>query len=136
MYLLSIGFIIYLYIYLNIYKFYYKILYYTSNSLNEFCADLGIHPSSYKKCISNDSPFLNFFIISKILKTKAVLANLPYYEVRELIAKHRKENLGKLHLSYGKIIEVFDKEINETMTFTSINKASYMASCFTCLALP
>ena len=35
----------------------YKTLYYTSNSLNEFFADLGIHHSSYKKHIANDSPF-------------------------------------------------------------------------------
>lgn len=103
----------------------YKILYYTSNSLNEFCADLGIHPSSYKKCIANNSPFLNFFRISNILKTKAKSVNLSYFEVRELIIKHRKESLDKLRLSYGKVIEVFDKETNDTMTFTSIVKASY-----------
>jgi hypothetical protein len=100
-------------------------LYYTSNSLNEFCADLGIHHSSYKKCIVNDKPFLNFFRISKNLKTEAVPANLSYYKVRELIIKYRKESLDKLHLSYGKVIDVFDKETNNTMTFTSIIKASY-----------
>lgn len=108
-----------------LYDLNYKILYYTSNSLNEFCADLGIHSSSYKKCITNDSPFLNFFRISKILKINAVSANLSYSEVRELIIKHRKESLDKLHLSYGKVIEVFDKETNDTTTFTSIIKASY-----------
>jgi hypothetical protein len=103
----------------------YKTLFYTSNSLNEFCADLGIHNSSYKKCIAKDSSFLNFFRISKFLKTEAVPANLSYSEVRELIIKYRKESLDKLHLSYGKIIEVFDKETNDTMTFTSIIKTSY-----------
>jgi len=103
----------------------YKTLYYTSNSLNEFFADLGIHHSSYKKHIANDSPFLNFFRVSKILKTEAVPANLSYSKVRELIIKCRKESLDKLHLSYGKVIEVFDKETNDTMTFTSIIKASH-----------
>ena len=103
----------------------YKILYYTSNSLNKFCADLGIHHSSYKKCIANDSLYLNFFRISKTLITEAIPINLSYFKVRELIIKCRKENLYKLHLSYGKVVEVFDKEINNMMTFTSIIKASY-----------
>lgn len=103
----------------------YKTLYYTSNSLNEFCAYLGIHRSSYKKHIANNSPFLNYFRVSKILKTEAVPANLSYSKVRELIIKYRKESLDKLHLSYGKVIEVFDKETNDTMIFTSIIKASY-----------
>lgn len=103
----------------------YKTLYYISNSLNEFCEDLGIHYSSYKKCIVNDSPYLDFFRISKNLITKAVPMNLSHSKVRELITKHRKESLNKLHLSYGKIIEVFDKEINNTITFASIIKASY-----------
>ena len=87
----------------------YKTLYYTNNSLNEFCADLGIHHSSYKKHISKDSLFFNFFIISNILKFEAVPANLSYFEIRELIKKCIKESLDKLHLSYGKVIEVFDK---------------------------
>jgi len=108
-----------------LYDLNYKTLYYRSNSLNEFCRDLGIHYSSYKKCIANDSPYLNFFKISKSLITEAIPINLSYFKLRELIIKCRKESLNKLHLSYGKVIEVFDKEINNTMTFTSIIKASY-----------
>jgi hypothetical protein len=77
-------------------------LYYTSNSLNEFCADLDIYHSSYKKCIAKDSPNLNFFKISKILKTEAISTNSSYFEVRELIIKYRKENLDKLDLFNGK----------------------------------
>ena len=87
----------------------YKTLYYTNNSLNELCADLGIHHSSYKKHISNVSSFLNFFRISNNLKTEVVSTNLSYFEIQKLIIKCRKESLDKLHLSYGKVIEVFDK---------------------------
>jgi len=108
-----------------LYDLNYNILYYTSNSLNEFCENLGIHHSSYKKCISKDSPYLDFFRISKTLITKAVPVNLSYFEVRELIIKHRKESLSKLHLSYGKVIEVFNKETNNTITFSSLVKVSY-----------
>jgi len=69
--------------------------------------------------------FLIFFRISNILKTEVVPANLSYFEIRELIKKCIKESLDKLHLFYGKVIEVFDKEIKYTMTFISIIKASY-----------
>jgi len=44
-----------------LYDLNYKILYYTSNSLDKFCADLGIHYYNYKKCIAKDSPYFNFF---------------------------------------------------------------------------
>jgi NUMOD1 domain. len=102
----------------------YKILYYISNSLNELCTDLGIHYYSYKKGIINDSPILNFFRVSKILRTEAIPTNLSCLELRYLIIKRKKESLDKLYLSYGKVVEVFDKETKDIMTFTSINKAS------------
>ena len=102
-----------------------KTLYYASNSLNAFCADLGIHNSSYKKSIEKGSPFLDFFIISNTLVEEAVPANLTESEVRELIIKHRKESLNKLHLSYGKVVEVFDKDTNEVQTYVSTYKVAY-----------
>jgi len=51
--------------------------------------------------------------------TKAVPTNLSYSKIRELIIKCKKENLNKLYLSYGKVVEVFDKKINNTKTFAS-----------------
>lgn len=53
-----------------------KIFYYSSNSLNAFCADLGIHHSSYKKHVANNSPFLYYFTISNHLVTEAAPAGL------------------------------------------------------------
>ena len=46
---------------------YWKILYYLSNSLNVFCAGLGIHHSSYKKKHVANSPFLDYFTRSNDL---------------------------------------------------------------------
>lgn len=33
------------------------ILYHTSSYLNAFCADLGLHNSSYKKYVNKNEPF-------------------------------------------------------------------------------
>jgi len=102
-----------------------KTLYYSSSSLNAFCADLGIHHSSYKKCISSGAPFLDFFVISNTLITEAVPANLSESDVRELLAKRRKENLNKQAIYLGKEIEVFDKDTNEIKIYDSTSKVAY-----------
>nr|YP_005351187.1 orf309 [Peltigera malacea]AEK48315.1 orf309 [Peltigera malacea] len=44
-----------------------KTLYYSGNSLNAFCEDLGIHHSYYKNCIASGNAYLNFFLLFKIL---------------------------------------------------------------------
>lgn len=66
-----------------------KILYYSSISLNAFCADLGIHSSSYRKCVSktDGTPYLNSFIISNNLIADALPSNLTESEVRELLVE-------------------------------------------------
>lgn len=102
-----------------------KTLYYSSNSLNAFCADLGIHSSSYRKCISSGVPFLGLFVISNNLIEDAVPTNLTESEVGELIAKRRKENLDKQTVDLGKVIEVFDKDTNEVKTYPSTYKVAY-----------
>jgi hypothetical protein len=70
-----------------------KILYHSSSSLNAFCADLGIHSSSYRKCISNGVPYLDLFVISNISIPDALPANLTESELCDLLIKSRK---GKL----------------------------------------
>lgn len=101
-----------------------KILYHSSNSLNAFCADLSIHSSSYRKCISTGVPYLNLFVISNTLIEDAVPANLTESEVFELLAKSKKESLNKRSLDLGKEIVVFDKETNETNTYSSVYKVA------------
>lgn len=64
-----------------------KTLYQRSNSLNAFCADLGIHSSSYRKCISTGVPYLGLFVISNTLIPEAIPANLTESEVYELLVK-------------------------------------------------
>ena len=49
---------------------------YSSKSLNAFCADLGIHHTSYKKHIVNKELFLGYFIISNSLISEAVPTDL------------------------------------------------------------
>lgn len=112
------GFKIYLY------DIYCKILYSSSNSLNAFCADLGIHHSSYKKHIDNNSAYLDYFIISNNLVEKAIPAGLTELQLRELIDERRKMCLNKLHTSYGKSMEVLDVETNTTKIYESTNKAA------------
>lgn len=102
-----------------------KTLYHSSNSLNAFCADLGIHSSSYRKCISSGVPYLDLFVISNTLIEDAVPANLTESEVCELLAKRRKENLDKQTVDLGKVIEVFDKDTHEIKTYPSIYKVAY-----------
>lgn len=101
-----------------------KILYYTSNSLNAFCADLGIHHSSYKKHIANNSPFLDYFILSSNLIPETTISELTELEVRELVDERRKLSLNKHHLSYGKVVEVIDSETNTTKVYDSNFKAA------------
>lgn len=62
-----------------------KNLYYSSKSLNAFCADLGIHHTSYKKQIVNKELFLGYFIISNSLIPEAVPTDLTETQLRELI---------------------------------------------------
>lgn len=101
-----------------------KILYYSCNSLNAFCADLGIHHSSYKKHIANKSAYLDYFTISNDLVGEATQAGLTELELRELIDERRKVSLNKLHLSYGKYIEVLDSDTNTTKTYESSYKVA------------
>jgi len=101
-----------------------KTLYYSSNSLNAFCADLGIHHSSYKKHVANNEPFLGHFILSNNLISEAVPADLTEFQLREFIKKQRKYSLNKLHKSYGSGVEVFDIDTNTTTTIDSVSKAA------------
>ena len=101
-----------------------KTLYYSSNSLNAFCADLGIHHSSYKKHVANNEPFLGYFIISNSLIPEAVPTDLTVIQVREFIKKQRKDSLNKLHKSYGSLVEVFDIDTNTITTTDSVAKAA------------
>jgi hypothetical protein len=101
-----------------------KILYYSGNSLNAFCADLGIHHSSYKKHIANNSLFLDHFIISNNLIPEATISDLTELELRELIDEHRKTSLNKVHLSYGKAVEVLDSDTNTTKIYDSSYKVA------------
>jgi hypothetical protein len=101
-----------------------KTLYYSSKSLNAFCADLGIHHTSYKKHIVNKELFLGYFIISNTLISEAVPTDLTETQVRELIKKQRTYSLNKLHTSYGSIVEVFDINTNTTTIMESVAKAA------------
>jgi hypothetical protein len=98
-------------------------LYYSSKSLNAFCADLGIHHTSYKKHI-NKELFLGYFTISNNLISEAVPTDLTETQLRELIKKQRTDSLNKLHTSYGSIVEVFDIDTNTTTTMESVAKAA------------
>lgn len=101
-----------------------KILYYNSISLNAFCADLGIHHSSYKKYVNKYELFLGHFIISNKLVSDAVPTDLTELEVREFILKQRKSSLDKLHQSYGSLIEVFDIDENIKTRIDSVAKVA------------
>lgn len=100
-----------------------KILYFTSQSLNAFCADLGIHNSTYKKGIKG-VPYLDFFTISNAFVVDAIPANLTLSELRDLLAQRREESFVKRVESYGKIIEVIDKETNARTTYPSVQSVA------------
>jgi hypothetical protein len=87
------------------------------------CEDLGIH-HSYKKHIANNSPFLDNFIISNTLVAEATPAGLTELELRELIDRCRIKKLNKLHLSYGKLVEVLDSDTNTTKIYDSVYKVA------------
>lgn len=101
-----------------------KILYHSSISLNAFCADLGIHHSSYKKNVNKNELYLGHFIISNNLISEAVPTDLTEFQVREFIKKQRNNSLDKLHKSYGSLIEVFDVDTNTTTVIDSVSKAA------------
>jgi hypothetical protein len=101
-----------------------KTLYYSSLSLNAFCADLGIHHTSYKKHVNKNELYLGHFIISNNLISEAVPTGLAELQVREFINEQRKNSLNKLHKSYGSLVEVFDTDANTTRTIDSVAKAA------------
>lgn len=74
---------------------------YIINSLNAFCADLGIHSSSYIKCVSKGVSYLNSFVISNTLITDAAPTNLTE---SKLLAKCRRDVLDKQTVDLGKSI--------------------------------
>jgi hypothetical protein len=101
-----------------------KILYYSSISLNAFCADLGIHHTSYKKYVNKNELYLGHFLISNNLLRDAVPTDLTELQVREFIQKQRINSLNKLHKSYGSLVEVFDIDKNTTTIIDSVSKAA------------
>ena len=101
-----------------------KILYYSSISLNAFCADLGIHHTSYKKYVNKNELYLGHFLISNNLISDVVPTDLTELQVREFIQKQRINNLDKLHKSYGSLVEVFDTDANTTRIIDSVSKAA------------
>ena len=101
-----------------------KTLYYSSISLNAFCADLGIHHTSYKKHVNKNELYLGHFLITNNLILDAVPTDLTELQVRELIKKQRINSLDKLHKSYGRFVEVFDTDTNTTTIIDSVSKAA------------
>jgi len=101
-----------------------KTLYYSSISLNAFCADLGIHHSSYKKHVNKNELYLGHFIISNNFVPEALPTDLTESQLREFIKKQRISSLGKLHKSYGSSVEVFDTDTNTTTIIDSVSKAA------------
>lgn len=100
------------------------ILYHTSSSLNAFCADLGIHNSSYKKYVNKNEPYLGSFIISSTFITDTTPANLTLSELRALLNEHREKSLINRATLYGKAVEVFDKVNNKKTIYYSITNLS------------
>jgi hypothetical protein len=100
-----------------------KILYHKSPSLRAFCDVLGIHHTSYKKCIKSGIPYLNYFVITNKPVDNAVNANLTLLELHNLIAEQQKASRNTWSASYGIAIEVFDKETNITTSYASASKA-------------
>lgn len=101
-----------------------KTLYYSSISLNAFCADLGIHHTSYKKHVNKNELYLDHFLITNNLISDAVPTDLTELQVREFIKKQRINSLDKLHKSYGRLVEVFDTDTNTTAIIDSVSKAA------------
>lgn len=83
------GFNIYLYD-LN-----YSTLYYCSPGSNGFCADLGIHNSTYKKALPERIPYLGVFIISNSFEPLAKPANLALDKIKEWLNYNRKLHYDK-----------------------------------------
>lgn len=72
-----------------------KTLYYSCPSFFKLREDLGIHFSTYKKCIEQDHPYLGFFKITNTLLEGATSSNLNLLELNSLIAeKHASKNAG------------------------------------------
>lgn len=72
-----------------------KILYHISYYLNAFCADLGIHNSSYKKCVEKGILYLDFFVISNTFIAEAIPADLNLTELHDLLKQRREMTLAK-----------------------------------------
>ncbi len=67
-----------------------KTLYYTSKSLNQIRADLGIHHTTCTNCIKKGDTYLNFFKITNTVIEGAIKANLNYCDLVNLISEKRK----------------------------------------------
>lgn len=98
-----------------------KTLYYTSKSLNQIKAELGIHHTTITNCIKKGDIYLNFFKLSNTLIKGAKKANLNEYELANLISEKRKLFLSN---SFKEIVSlpitIKDVITGETREFSSI----------------
>jgi len=64
-----------------------KILYYSCSSFSKLQEDLGIHYSTFKKCLEEENNYLNFFRITDSLIEGAKKSSLNIMELNSLIAE-------------------------------------------------
>jgi hypothetical protein len=76
-----------------------KILYYSCSSFSKLQEDLGIHYSTFKKCLEEENNYLNFFRITDSLIEGAKKSSLNIMELNSLIAE--KQTLKNKSITFS-----------------------------------
>jgi hypothetical protein len=97
-----------------------QILYYQTSSLNGMKLDLGIHHSTYTKCLKNGSLYLNYFKITNRLNSYAIKANLSLTDLTNLISEKKSLFLKRFSKITSKAICIKEVNTNKVHTFNSI----------------
>lgn len=100
-----------------------KILYHSSNSLNQIKGVLGIHQSTCRNCIKNGNNYLNFFKITDTPIDKAKKTELSLSYLENLISEKRKLFLSNSLRGRKKVsLPLIITEVNtgKSMEFSSI----------------
>jgi hypothetical protein len=114
-----------------------KILYYSCDSYSKLQKDLGIHYTTFKKCLQQGNKYLNFFKVTDTLiedgKNSVATAGLNLIELNGLIAEkqalNRFNNVKDSRATKSKSITVKEDITGVTMDFPNILAAvSYLES--------
>jgi len=101
-----------------------EILYYSSTSLNQLRAHLGLHHATCTKCIKEGTSYVDFFKITDKPIETAQKSEISTLELASLIAEKRALSLKSLSKITSRPLSLKDVDTGEILKFSSITSAT------------